>query len=107
MSEELALEKIFGKRRAIDGDERSAGARSLRVDRARDDAFSGSRFSEQKDRHRGVGDAFDDRADVTDGLIVPNEIANCELIFERALQRDRLALELFCFESPRQKDVEL
>ena len=63
VAEELALQERLGERRAVDGDERAAGARARRVDGARERALARAGLADDEHRRLGVRHA---RGDVED-----------------------------------------
>ncbi len=59
-AEKLALEQRLGQRRAVDGDERSAAAAAVMVERARDQLLPRPARAEHEDRDVGGGEPLDD-----------------------------------------------
>src|SRR5437773_955724 len=86
ISEELALEKVFGDGRAIDFDERPGGAAGMFVDGAGNHVFADAAFAAQQ--HRGIGrrHALDCRQNFLHGGAPAHDVFELVALAERVAQ---------------------
>src|SRR5262249_40171970 len=75
MAEQFVLEDLFGKRGAVQREERALRTIALRVDGARDELLSRTGLAEDQDARAGWRDGVDDLIDLTHRVRLPRELA--------------------------------
>ena len=93
VAEQLGLEELIGKRRAVDGDERPLAAARRVMNEPGDDFLAGSRLAGQQHRGLGVGDARGVREHVLPLLRLSDDAPLTGARLELASQRGHLRFE--------------
>jgi hypothetical protein len=82
VTEQDALDEVFGDRAAVDGHERLAGALALALDGAGDQLLADTGFAFDQNRNVGIGGAATERDDTLHGVAAHDQVFEGQLAFD-------------------------